>query len=421
MRGEFVETCHWRGAHFQSWTTDADYPLTWQLRGEAVRAGPYADLNSHRMDRIHYLVGEVAGHVTPNFHGGLRDMLVRYRAGLLRQAREFNGAQMFNVYIVDSAHVPHSIDDQVERDTLGDCATVELLRLNQESEFDPYLDKADGIILWHHLQFGANLISRLSRTRIIVRNGVGYDNVDVAAAAARGIRVSNVPDYGTEEVADHAIALALALIRQIKPLIADVAQGNWEWRTALACRRVREQVFGVVGCGRIGTAAAIRAKALGFNTRFFDPYLASGYDKAIGVQRVTSLDGLLRESDVVSLHVPLNAETRHMMDTAQFRMMKKTAFLVNTARGGVVRHDAIVEALAGGEIAGAGLDVLENEPVGIEALSRFPNCIVTPHSAFYSQESLIEMRRKSALTVREALLNGQFINVVNEPVAVARR
>ena len=120
------------------------------------------------------------------------------------------------VYIVDSAEVPHGSEADVEREVLGDCADVELLFLNSEEEFAPYIEGADGIILWHHLSFGAKSVARVTnRTRIIVRNGVGYDNVDVAAAAARNIPVSNVPDYGTEEVADHAITLALALVRQI--------------------------------------------------------------------------------------------------------------------------------------------------------------------------------------------------------------
>jgi lactate dehydrogenase-like 2-hydroxyacid dehydrogenase len=128
---------------------------------------------------------------------------------------------MYNVFIVDSADVPHGADADVECEVLRGCARVDFLSLNHESEFEPNLEQADAIILWHHLRFDAELIARLPRTRIIVRNGVGYDNVDVAAAAARGIPVANVPDYGTEEVADHAIALALALIRQLRPLIED--------------------------------------------------------------------------------------------------------------------------------------------------------------------------------------------------------
>ena len=328
---------------------------------------------------------------------------------------------MFNVYILDSSEARHVSEAEIEIEALRGCANVSLLVLDREVDFFPYAEQADGIILWHHLQFSAEVIARLSRTRIIARTGVGYDNVDIAAAAERGIAVANVPDYGTEEVADHAVALSLALVRQLKPLMLDTARGNWEWRTAAACRRVRELAFGVVGCGRIGTAAALRAKALGFQTRFFDPYLASGYDKAIGLARAETLDELLETSDIVSMHVPLTDETHRMIDAPQFDRMKSTAYLVNTSRGAVICHDALVEALAAGKIAGAGLDVLEREPQGMDALTRFPNCIVTPHSAFYSQESMIELRRKAALTVRDVLMGGKLTNVVNQPARAAAK
>lgn len=329
-------------------------------------------------------------------------------------SEDVNTFRKYKVFIVDSADVPHGEDDSIEQGLLQDCADVRLIRLRSEEEFAPYSSRADAIILWHHLQFTSDLLGKLSRTRLIVRNGVGYDNVDVAAAGASGIRVANVPDYGTEEVADHAIALTLALIRQLKPLMAEVSNGGWEWRTGLSCWRIRGRVFGVVGCGRIGTAVALRAKAFGFAVRFYDPYLASGYEKAIGVQRSSSLEELLSVADVVSVHVPLNEETCHLIAGRELMRMKKSAYLVNTARGPVVSYDALFDALSQGAIAGAALDVLENEPVGAGALQALPNCIVTPHSAFYSQESLIEMRTKSALIVRDALLHGRYLNVVNQ-------
>jgi phosphoglycerate dehydrogenase-like enzyme len=325
-----------------------------------------------------------------------------------------NAGKKYEVFIVDSSDVSHGDDDSIEQGVLRDCADVRLILLRSEEEFEPYSSHADAIILWHHLQFTSDVLSKLSRTRLIVRNGVGYDNVDIAAAGAGGIRVANVPDYGTEEVADHAIALTLALIRQLKPLMADVAKGNWEWRAGLNCGRIRGRVFGVVGCGRIGTAAALRAKAFGFDVRFYDPYLASGYEKAIGVERSSSLEELLSVADVVSVHVPLNKETCHLIASRELRWMKKSAYLVNTARGPVISYDALFDALSQGVIAGAALDVLENEPSGASVLQTFPNCIVTPHSAFYSRESMIEMRTKSALIVRDALLHGRYINVVNQ-------
>ena len=323
----------------------------------------------------------------------------------------------FQVFIVDSAHVPHGEDDGLERDILLDVAQVTLLHLNSEADLKAYASRADAIILWHHIQMTKLSIDMLHKARIIVRNGVGFDNVDIEAAAQAGIAVANVPDYGTEEVADHAIALALALIRQIKPSMAAVGDGFWEWKTAQACRRLSTLSFGIVGCGRIGTATALRAKALGFRVCFYDPYLPSGYEKGIGVQRSFDLGELLAEADLVSLHAPLSKDTHHLIGTRELSLMKRSAYLVNTARGGIVSHRALLAALRQGLIAGAGLDVLEDEPSGAMDLSALPNCIVTPHSAFYSRESLIEMRQKSALTVRDALVEGRFRNVVNVPQA----
>jgi phosphoglycerate dehydrogenase-like enzyme len=319
----------------------------------------------------------------------------------------------FEVFIVDSAHVPHGEDDTLEREVLGDVANLTLLRLDSEADLSDYAGRADGLILWHHIQLTAASIALLTKTRIIVRNGVGFDNVDIAAARRAGIAVANVPDYGTEEVADHAIALSLALVRQIKPLMREVSGGVWEWKTAGSCRRLSSQIFGVVGCGRIGTATAVRAKALGFQVRIYDPYLPAGYEKGIGVARATDLHDLLAEADIVSLHTPLNSETHHLLGSDELSKMKRSAYLVNTSRGGTVAHEALMKALSEGQIAGAGLDVLEDEPAGAVELSRFRNCIVTPHSAFYSQESLVEMRRKSAATVRDALVHARFRNVVN--------
>ena len=335
-------------------------------------------------------------------------------ASIAMVSAEEGGAGKYEVFIVDSADVPHGEDDSIEQEVLQDCADVRLVRLHSEEEFAPYSGRADAIILWHHLQFTSALLGKLSKTRLIVRNGVGFDNVDVDAAGASGIRVANVPDYGTEEVADHTIALALALIRHLKPLMANVASGGWEWRKGLNCWRVRDRVFGVIGCGRIGTAVALRAKALGFAVRFYDPYLASGYEKAIGVQRSPSLEELLTSADVVSIHVPLNRETCHMISGRELMCMKKSAYLINTARGPLVAYDALFDSLQRGAIAGAAVDVLEDEPLGGSELQALPNCIVTPHSAFYSRESLIEMRTKSALIVKDALLHDHYVNVVNQ-------
>ena len=325
------------------------------------------------------------------------------------------------VFILDSAQVPHAQELETEKEVLGDYAAVHLMHLRHEGEFHDYSDRATGIILWHQLNLTAATIARLSQTRVIVRNGVGFENVDVEAASAKGIPVCNVPDYGTEEVADHTLALVLALNRQLPQLMNDVEAGNWRWETSAATRRLRGQKFGIVGCGRIGTAVALRAKALGLDVGFYDPYVSQGHQKAIGTQRYSALDELLGAVDVVSLHAPLTEETYHLIDDAQLRMMKPGSYLINTARGPIVRQEALEQALEKKWISGAALDVLEDEPNGAKGLMRFGNCIVTPHSAFYSQESFLEMRRTSAQIVRDALLEKKLINVVNGVRASIRR
>jgi phosphoglycerate dehydrogenase-like enzyme len=320
---------------------------------------------------------------------------------------------MHNVFVLDSAEAPYGSEIGIEREVLSGCAHVELLHLRRESDFDAAASEADALIVWRFRSVGEHMLNRIPRVRAIVRNGIGFDNVDIDVAARLGIPVSNVPDYATEEVADHAIALTLALIRQIRPLSRHVATGGWDWSAGEGARRIRELTFGVVGCGRIGTAAALRARALGFRVVIFDPHLPPGFERGLGVIRAVSVEELVSSSDVVSLHVPLTTATRGMFDSPLFGAFRRGAYLINTARGPVVRTEALVEALSSGTLAGAGLDVLDGEPAGATDLLAFPNVLVTPHAAFYSAESLDEVRRTSSGMIREVLEGASPRNVVN--------
>jgi len=301
----------------------------------------------------------------------------------------------------------------VERAVVGDAAEVKRFLCSGDADFNDEICGADALIVWHNTPITEVGLSKLRNCKALIRNGVGFDSVDIKAAARYGIPVCNVPDYGTEEVADHAIALSMALCRQLFPLDEEAKKLGWVIRIQPKLRRIRELAFGVVGLGRIGTATALRAKALGFQVWFYDPYLANGIDKAIGVSRVTSLNELLTKVDVVSIHCPLNEETHYLIAENELALMKPTAFVVNTARGAIIKKTAILDALRTGRLAGAGLDVVEDEPLQSMEEASTPNLIVTCHAAFCSLEAKNEMRTTSARIALAAVLGKPIENIVN--------
>jgi phosphoglycerate dehydrogenase-like enzyme len=303
----------------------------------------------------------------------------------------------------------------VERPFLADVADLKTVWLDFNAPFPAEVLDTDALILWHGPLLTAEIIAKMKRCRAVIRNGVGFDSVDISAAAKAGIPVCNVPDYGTEEVADHALALTLALYRQLFPLDAEAKSLGWkiEQPRAAKMRRLNTQTFGIVGLGRIGTATALRAKAFGFRVVFFDPYAPTGTHKALGVERIASLEELLKMSDTVSVHCPLSAETRGMIGAKEIALMKGGAFLVNTARGDVVQKAPVFAALHSGRLGGAGLDVVEAEPLRTKEEAATPNLIVTCHAAFCSPEGMIEMRSTSAKIARAAVLGQPVWNRVN--------
>ncbi len=319
------------------------------------------------------------------------------------------------------------IDDdlQPERQVLDGVARVEALRAHHEDELLGRVEDADAMVVFHEISVSRKILDRLEKCRVIVRAGAGFDNVDGQAARERNIPFCNVPDYGSEEVADSALALALSLTRGshlANSMLRD-GPGPWSYRAVVPLSRLRGRVFGVVGLGRIGTAAALRAKTLGMDVVFHDPYKPDGYDKSLGIRRAETLDELLAQSYVVSLHCPLNEETHHLIDAVALAHMPRGSYLVNTARGAIVDTAALPEALGSGQLAGAGIDVIEQEPPAADhplmLAWRDPShpahhrLIVNPHIAFYSEEGLLDMRMKSVEACRRALLGRPLRNVVN--------
>lgn len=260
-----------------------------------------------------------------------------------------------------------------------------------------------------------SVLASLSRLNVVVRYGVGVDNVDVGAATRHGVWVVNVPDYGVEEVSDHALALALNLVRGIGRLDRAVRGGVWDVREVRPLRRVSGLTVGVVGCGRIGSAFALKVRGLGMRVVAFDKEPVPEDLTRAGVEPV-GFDELLRLSDVVSLHVPLGAETRHLIGEEQLGRMNPGAYLINTARGGLVDTAALLRALEEGRLAGAGLDVLETEPPEADdALVAHERVIVTPHAAWYSEESYETLKTEAAREVVRVLSGERPRSPVNDP------
>lgn len=319
-------------------------------------------------------------------------------------------------------------DAEVERETGAGRLDLVIRREREAAAIaDEEWAAAEALLIWHEVPIDATVVAKLQRCRVIVRAGVGFDHVDLAAAGRAGIPVCNTPDYGTSEVADHAIALFLALRRGLmsyqSALIADPEHG-FHWGRAPLVRRVRGCRFGILGLGRIGTATALRAKALGCEVIAFDPYLPRGQEIALGVRRLDSFQAFLRAVDVVSIHTPLTPETHHLMDSEAFAALRPGTLLINTARGGVVDLHALLQALDSGRLGGCGLDVFPREPAEPshpfwQAVREQPagfreRVIVSPHAAWYSPESQQDARRLSTETVLAYLLRGELRNCVND-------
>ncbi len=300
-----------------------------------------------------------------------------------------------------------------ERALLDDVADITLLQTNDEADVARRAAAADVLLVYHTIKLTERSIAALTRCRGIIRCGVGYDNVDLQAAGRRGIVVCNVPDYGTEEVADHALMLLLALARRFLPAVRAVRAGGWDPQPAFGTPRLRGRTLGIVGCGRIGTAMALRAKAIGMRVVIHDPYQPDGLEKGLGVERCAKLEELLPQAEFISLHCPLTAETRHVLNERTLALLPRGTYVINTARGPCVSADALLAALDAGQVAFAALDVVEEEPLRDERLRRHERVVLTPHSAFYSVEGFREMRSKGATEARRLLTGEPVRNAVN--------
>jgi C-terminal binding protein len=314
------------------------------------------------------------------------------------------------VYITDYIENPH-----IEKSVLGDSLSLE------------YHDEIEVLLVWHH-QVDAAYIDALPKLKGIVRYGVGFDNVDVEYAAAKGIYVCNTPDYGTEEVADTTIAMILNGARGIgryDALSKGYLGDSWQENTLPYLKRFSDLKVGLIGCGRIGSSVALRAKSLRFQLAFYDPNLPRGFEKVLGVSRKESLDSLLKEANIISIHTPLNKETFAIVDGNFISKMKKGAMFVNTARGGLVSDlDVFFDPLRTEHLSSVALDVIPQEPPVngklIQAWRRRESwlegrLIINPHTAYFSDKAYFEMRHKTSSNALRILEGREPYNVLKLP------
>lgn len=272
---------------------------------------------------------------------------------------------------------------------------------------------ADGIMV-SYADMNERVINTLEKCKIIVRCGIGFNNVDVAAASKRGIMVANVLKYCLDEVSDHALALALTLVRRTAYMTSLVRSGVWDPVKARPIPRLSELTFGVYGLGAISSKAAKKAQAFNMRVIGYDPYLPAERFAQMGVEHIANEADLFKQSDILSLHIPLNKDTAGIISYDKMKLMKPSAIIVNTARGGIIDEPGLIKALQEGVIGGAGLDVLTEEyPSMSNPLFQMPNVVITPHIAYYSEGSDVDLRNFSIDQIYKALEEGApefFVN-----------
>lgn len=316
-------------------------------------------------------------------------------------------------------HLFPSMDDEARMFREMDTDLV-IGRCKGEDDVIALCRNADAI-LNTYARMTPGVIESLERCRVIVRFGIGYDNVDVDAATRCGIMVANTTEYCIDEVADQAMAMLLACARGLFPAGRIARDGTWDLSKMPVLRRLRGQTLGLVGIGQIGKAVAARAHGFGLKVLASDPYVDEAAARELGAELV-DLDALLAAADYVSVHVPLMPATEGMMNAGVFAKMKPTAFLINVARGRIVNQADLVSAVQRGDIAGAGLDVLEREPPEAgDAVTTLDNVVLTPHSAWLSEEARADMRRRAVGQVVSVLRGELPYSLINREVVQSNR
>jgi len=318
---------------------------------------------------------------------------------------------IYKVVVTDDRHG----DFSVEKEVLAEIgAEVIVCNCDTKEEVIEECKDADGILL-NLSPMPVEVIEKLEKCKIIARYGVGYDNVDVSACTKKGIYVANVPDYCAEEVSDQALALLMACVRKVVHSDTQIRQGRWNIAKEMKIHRIEGNTFAILGFGMI--AKAFLRKLKGFNPGrifVFDPFVDADTIASYGAVKV-DWETALGEADYISVHIPLNAQTKGMIDDKAFALMKSSVILLNTSRGAVIDEKSLISALESKSISCAGLDVFEIEPIQSDnRLLKLDNCVLTDHVGWYSVESIIELKRKAAENIKETLLGGKPKYPVNK-------
>ena len=348
-------------------------------------------------------------------------------ATTMPSARNATTQDQFTVVVTSDRYGNETWGLELEQALVAEVTDIKVRLVSRASVSEDDLIRAaqdaDALLVSTREVVSRRVLENIPRVKVISRYGVGLDNVDLDAAADAGIVVTHYPGYCTSEVADHAMAMIMALNRRIVEQDRALREGAWV-EHGPATRRIlrgpvqplREQTLGLVGFGRIGQAVAARAKPFNLTILAADPYIDPDVMVAAGVEPV-SLEDLLRRSDIVTIHAPLTPETRGLINTETLALMKPSAVLVNTARGPIIDLPALAEALEEGKLAGAALDVVDPEPLPADApFYRMPNVILTPHSAYYSERSVDVVRRETLLEALQVLRGKRPRTVANPAV-----
>ena len=315
----------------------------------------------------------------------------------------------YQIVITDCDHLSFDEEEQMSA-RIG--AKLSLAQVTREEDLIKACQEADGLIIQYAL-LTRKVLERLPKCKVISRYGVGVDTIDIQAATDLGIIVAKVPDYWVDEVADQTLSLILGWVRKQVFFDQKIKTNQWDFQQGRPIHRIRGKILGLIGCGKMGVEVARRISAFGVRVIAFDPYLKKPPQ---GIE-LFDFDTVLKDSDFLSIHCPLNESTHHLIDGKALGKMEKKPLLINTSRGPIVDERALIQALAEGQVSGAGLDVLEEEPPDPQnPLLKMENVILSPHVSFYSEESIRELKRRTAENVVEVLMGKWPKSVVNRNV-----